>query len=291
MAGYDTNDIPIREHMRRRGVEPTVTDDEATDSSELDPRAGRKRKRGGFFPKNMKKMVVPGVQGDAITGPGEYDTEPDPNDPDEGSEGEAEPTAAPAAEPNFGELLFGNTDIPHELKLAIMQKYDMANSRDPGSIKALHESIYGSGLPGELKDKLAQMRSYADNVNRNPAKRGVPDMASAGPSDSLDPRTGQAWDKGIGPSLRKRLLQQAATQKEIEAQKPSGAPQNFGPAYMPEKQMGAPSAPPSGPIYAGQTKLPEGNPNQIQTMPNRAPNGIPPQLIAWLQAMKRQGGV
>ena len=79
---------------------------------------------------------------------------------------------------DFNKPLFDNTMISQDQKMGITNAADayMKNGGGAGNdqlVKQLHELIYGSGLPQELKDQLAGMASYGKpkgqgNMQANP---------------------------------------------------------------------------------------------------------------------------
>lgn len=246
---------------------------------------------------------------------------------------ESQPVGSPQPAPalNFGQLLF-NSGIPHEEKLKIMQLFEGADPHQGDSVVNLHKGIYGSGLEGSLKDQLAQMLTYSPETNRNRNPMGRAQVPNPeGQSNSLDPRTGQAWDRGIGPSLRQRLLDQAASQGQgpdvtggpapappggreggsVPPPFSGGGSRPTGSVYMPPQGQpknpmqstgGQPTPFPGprpggvnsyGPVSSGgrPTPGPQGGPPSGPIMAGgQNPYGLPPQLIAFLQAFQQQGG-
>lgn len=287
----EERDIPIREHLRRRGVEATESGAESEQPdqgvNQSGPVARRKRKRGGWFPEGGPQAPKP-----------------------------------ESAEPSFWDTIGVNTDVPHEVKAKITDLYNIADSGNADSIYNLHKAIYDSGLPGELKDKLASMRSYspADNRNANPARRNVPDVSGVGPTSSVDPRTGQPWDRNVGPSIRARILEKIAQEQEARSGgKPPQPSIGGGPAPAPPGGRGPQSyptlptsggsgdqAPPGfdirqfaeppvsapgayGPTPNGAVKPSPYPGDNLSRPPQGNPYGIPPQILQFLMSLRQQG--
>lgn len=96
---------------------------------------------------------------------------PAPAIPDQGQN--QMPGGAPAPEPRFEDLLFQNTEIPHEVKLQIMA------ARDAGNPQAMNEILFNSPMAHDLKLQLSQMAARpmpgapaGGNMSNRPGHRG-----------------------------------------------------------------------------------------------------------------------